>query len=186
MTYHETKKQHVDLSGAHFAGRILDVGGGGEGIISRHSKGRVIAIDKRADELAETPDFGTKIVMDACELGFIDEYFDTITCFYTLMYMDLLQIRKFLKEAYRVSKTGAKFWIWGAVISAPGEASADVFVAQLEVKISEEQMVTTGYGVEWSREQSFHTIKNMCEECGFDYEDGAEDEESFFLCFVRR
>ena len=33
--YHETSRQLIDLSNIRFSGRILDVGGGGEGIISQ-------------------------------------------------------------------------------------------------------------------------------------------------------
>jgi len=184
MTFHETKKQHINLTTLTLNGRILDIGGGGEGIMSRYGGDRVIAIDKRADELTETPDIGTKIIMDATSLNFIDNYFDNITCFYTLMYMDFTQIEQFLKEAYRVAKSGAKLWIWDAVI--PAEISAEVFVAQLEIKISEEQIITTGYGAAWNREQSFNIIKAFCEKAGFIYKNGDSSCESFSLCFYKK
>ncbi|MCL2203960.1 MAG: class I SAM-dependent methyltransferase [Defluviitaleaceae bacterium] len=179
MAYYETQRQYVDISKVAFVGRVLDVGGGGEGIISQHSGNKVIAIDKRADELAETPDIGTKVIMDACQLKFLDGYFDTITCFYTLMYMDVAQIERFLNEAYRVLKAGGTLWVWDAEI--PAHATADVFVAQLEVKVSENQTITTGYGVSWNREQSLETIRNLCEQAGFHSENSNKDAESFFL-----
>ena len=171
--YHETSRQLIDLSNIKFSGRILDIGGGGEGIISQHSGDGVVAIDKRADELAETPDVGTKIIMDACSLNFLDDYFDNITSFYTLMYMDEHQIEQFLKEAYRVSKENAILWIWDTVI--PVEKNADVFVAQLEVKVSETKTIMTGYGVGWNKCQSLSIIKEFCEKVGFVYEEGCEN-----------
>jgi len=184
MGHYETQRQYVDISDIVFAGRILDIGGGGEGIISQHSGESVIAIDKRADELAETPDIGTKIIMDACQLNFLDGYFDNVTCFYTLMYMDSPQIERFLSEAYRVMKTGSLFWIWDVII--PIEPSADVFIAQLEVTISNRRTIKTGYGVSWSKEQSLIAIKTLCEKAGFHYESGSENAESFFLCFSKK
>ena len=183
MAYYETQRQYIDISKVELAGRILDIGGGGEGIISQHSGNKVIAIDKRADELAETPDVGTKIIMDACQLNFLDRYFDSITCFYTLMYMDLSQIEQFLSEANRVLKTDGMLWIWDAKISA--KATAEVFVAQLEVKVSENRTITAGYGVTWDKEQSPAFFKTLCEKVGFEYKSCKENDESFFLC-VRR
>jgi len=184
MAYYETRRQYIDISKVELAGRILGIGGGGEGIISQHSGNRVIAIDKRADELTETPDVGTKIIMDACHLNFLDGYFDNITSFYTLMYMDLSQIEQFLCEANRVLKTDGMLWVWDVKI--PVNATAEVFVAQLEVKVSENQTITTGYGVSWGKEQSLAIIKTLCEKSGFEYENSNENDESFFLCVRKK
>ena len=183
MKIHETQKQYIDLSDITLTGRVLDIGGGGEGVISRHSGNKVIAIDKLAEELAETPDIGTKVIMDACNLKFIDEYFNNITCFYTLMYMDLSQIEQFLSEAYRVIKAGAALWIWDSNI--PAVISADVFVVNLEVKISKNLSITTGYGVSWQKEQSYGGIKAACEKAGFAFQDGSDENDSFSLRFCR-
>lgn len=181
--YYETSKQFIDLSGIAFTGRILDVGGGGKGIISQHSGDRVVAIDKRADELAETPDIGTKIVMDACQLCFLDEYFDNITCFYVLMYMDLRQIEQFLHEAHRVLKDGGTLWIWDAVI--PANPKSDVFVAQLSVKVSGELTISTGYGVSWDKELSLKMIEEFCEREGFSLLASQGSTEAFSLCLCK-
>lgn len=72
MSEYAAEKQFVDLTQVKFQGNILDVGGGGEGIISRHSGNSVVAIDWRKDELEETEDIGLKIVMDACNMAFLD------------------------------------------------------------------------------------------------------------------
>ncbi len=69
----------VDMRGVYLQGRILDIGGGGEGVISRLCGNGVIAIDKRRDELLKSPDIGLKIVMDACNMGFLDCSFDVVT-----------------------------------------------------------------------------------------------------------
>lgn len=184
MKCYETQRQYIDISNVELLGRILDIGGGGEGIISQHCGNSVIAIDKRADELAETPDVGTKIIMDACQLNFLDGYFDNVTCFYTLMYMDLLHIKRFLSEAYRTMKTGAMLWVWDAII--PAKTTSEVFVAQLEVTISNARIIKTGYGASWHKEQSLETIKDLCEKAGFHYESGSEKDESFFLCVRKK
>jgi len=56
-------------------GLVLDIGGGGEGVIGQVVGKNVIAIDRRMDELQEAPDGPRKVVMDARHLGFPDQKF---------------------------------------------------------------------------------------------------------------
>ena len=179
MGYYQTSRQKIDISQVEFAGRVLDIGGGGEGVISRHSKDSVVAIDTRADELAETLDVGLKIIMDACNLQFLDEYFNDITCFFSLMYFDSNQIEKFFCEAHRVLKKEGFLWIWDATM--PADCSNEVFVAQLEICISEDEVITPGYGVGWAREHSAGFIKPFYEKAGFELLEINESSESFFI-----
>ena len=59
----------VDLSQVTLNGRILDIGGGGEGIIAQFKGESVVAIDPNKKELEEAPSKGDlKIVMDAKDL----------------------------------------------------------------------------------------------------------------------
>jgi len=97
VEYYTAEKQHVDITKVEIPGRILDIGGGGEGIIARRYGDKVIAIDNRKDELEESPDAGLKIVMDACELKFLDNSIDNATCFYSLMFIP--DVEKMLAEA---------------------------------------------------------------------------------------
>ena len=179
MVHYETSRQKVIISNIELFGRVLDIGGGGEGVISRHSKDRVVAIDIREDELSETPDLGLKVIMDACNLQFLDKYFDNVTCFFSLMYMNETQIEMFFNEAYRVLKKDGILWIWDARMSI--DCSYDVFVAQLEVHISENEVLTPGYGVEWIREHSAKYIKPFYEQAGFEELELRENGETFFI-----
>ena len=178
MTFHETKKQIINLSTTTFNGKVLDIGGGGEGIIARIGGNNVLAIDRLADELAESPDVGWKVVMDACQLNFIDNYFDNATLFYSLMYMDSQTARQALKEAYRVLRPGATLWIWDAVI--PEEKTADGFLAHLCITLPNET-VNTSYGAGWHKGQSLDSIRQICEEAGFVFRDGSTNNEVFSL-----
>mgnify|MGYP002674861371 CR=1 FL=1 len=69
-------------------GSILDIGGGGEGIIGRLYKSAVTAVDNMQEELDEAPSCCKKLLMDAAALDFADESFDNVTFFYSLMYMN--------------------------------------------------------------------------------------------------
>ena len=69
-------------------GSILDVGGGGEGIIGRRYGSAVTVIDNRQEELDEAPCSCPKLRMDASSLSFAGASFENVTFFYSLMYMN--------------------------------------------------------------------------------------------------
>ncbi|MCL2190273.1 MAG: class I SAM-dependent methyltransferase [Defluviitaleaceae bacterium] len=179
MTIYETSQQYIDMRGIHFNGRVLDIGGGGEGIIGLLSGDNVVAIDTRKDELEEAPDCGLKIIMDACDLKFLDQAFAHVTCFFSLMYMDDEQVKKCLAEASRVLKGGGLLWIWDSTI--PSGLTEDAFVTQLKIQICDERVVTTGYGVGYKRSQSIAWIQTLCENAGFVIEEANASGEVFFL-----
>jgi hypothetical protein len=79
--------QEVSLTDLDGAGFILDIGGGGEGVIGRLKGAQVVAIDANRRELAEAPPGPLRIVMDARELQFLDGTFAAATSFFTLMFV---------------------------------------------------------------------------------------------------
>lgn len=171
-------KQMIDLREVSLQGRILDIGGGGEGVIARHAGDQVIAIDIRLEELLESPDIGLKIVMDATELKFLDNTFDVVTCFYSLMYMSEKTVNKCLEEALRVLKPGGCLWIWDTEM--PWEKTADAFVVYLDITLASGH-ITPGYGVGWHRGQSYDSIAGICDKIGFVSTQGAGDGKKIFL-----
>ena len=54
-------------------GFILDIGGGGEGVIGQLKGAQIVAIDMFPRELEGTPAGPLKIIMDARELKFLEE-----------------------------------------------------------------------------------------------------------------
>ena len=99
-----TELQHIDLTKVQLNGRILDIGGGGEGIIGLFAGEHVIAIDPSERELKGTPGDCLKIIMDAKDLKFLNESFNTVTVFFTMMYINLMAHVQVFKEIYRVLK----------------------------------------------------------------------------------
>ena len=175
----ETKLQTADLSDWKLSGRVLDIGGGGEGIISRVVGDAIVAIDKRRDELEETADIGLKIVMDACDLQFLDNSFDHVTCFYALMYMDMTEVEKALREARRVLKEGGSLWIWDTEI--PNLFDCDIFIAQIEVILEGGTNVRTGYGISRTAPRTAEDYIAACEANGFTIEKFAKYDGYFAL-----
>jgi len=171
---YQTARQFVDMRNAHFTGRVLDIGGGGEGVISQLTDAQVVAIDIAKVKLEQSPDVGLKIIMDACNLKFLDDYFENVTCFFSLMYMDEADIRQFLQEAGRVLKKGGKLWIWDAEI--PPNPTDDIYCVQLKVQIGNENVITPGYGVRWAKIQSLQSLCKLCEDAGFDILEATQDD----------
>ena len=84
-------------------GLILDIGGGDARIIGQAKGRQVVAIDLIKRELEEAPGEPLlKIIMDACDLEFLDKTFATTTAFFTFMYIDPADHPRVLAEIHRV------------------------------------------------------------------------------------
>ena len=88
-------------------GLVIDIGGGGEGIIAQIGKDRITAIEKRQSEIDEAkPNAPTAnwVLADATDLPYADEHFDNATTFFSGMYMTMETFEKICKEILRVLK----------------------------------------------------------------------------------
>lgn len=142
-------------------GRILDIGGGGEGVIGRLYGDRVVAIDNRQDELDESPDGFHKVLMDARNLRFYDSSFDAVTFFYSLMYMDEEAQKEALIEAARVLRPGGILCIWDADILI---ADSEPFMTELDIDIDGKILHTT-YGIVGDiKNQTIDSIGEFCKQ----------------------
>jgi len=139
-------------------GYVLDVGGGGEGIIGRLAGDRVVAIDASRRELEEAPDGPLKIVMNVCDLAFLSGSFETATCFFSLMYLRAEERWDAIQQIARVLKPGGKLLIWDTEIPVWEPGTDELIVVPLLVQTPEEEILT-GYGVSWEgREQSAEAV----------------------------
>ena len=162
-------------------GSILDIGGGGEGIIGRCYTDRVTAIDNRQDELDQAPDVCRKLLMDATALEFENGTFDHVTSFYTLMFMDSETQRQAIQEAARVLKQGGKLHIWDCEIAS---AWPEPFCIDLEIELPDSR-VTATYGVGKLGGQGLDSIRQMCLEAGLFPEAEIKTEDGFYLRFQK-
>ena len=163
-----TDTHKINLTGVELKGRILDIGGGGEGIIGQFKGKQVVAIDRRESELKEAaPGDYLKVIMDAKDLQFLDETFDTSTAFFTLMYIPLSNHQKVFEEIYRVTKKGGEFVIWDFNIPKRGSSDKDFYGLYLEVKI-DEKIISTGYATKWNKEQDLDYYLKLGASIGFE------------------
>lgn len=133
------------------SGWILDIGGGGEGVIGRMFGSRVVAIDPIARELAEAPAGPLKVVMDGKDLKFLDSSFSTATAFFTFMYIPRPERLRVLHEIRRVLAPGGRLYLWDVEQCARTDRSKEVIVYRFLFQLPAES-VQTGYGTLWPDE----------------------------------
>ncbi len=174
----KTEVQCVELSPIETDGFILDLGGGGEGIIGRLNGSQVVAIDTRKEELTETHNQALNVVMDAAELTFLPRSFDVCTAFFSLMYMPKRIHRKVFEEVSRVLKDNGRFLIWDVRIPESVAANG-TFYMDLKVRLPNDE-VNTGYGVRWQA-QSLEYFREMAMLTGFKVIKESNKGETFYL-----
>jgi ubiquinone/menaquinone biosynthesis C-methylase UbiE len=171
-------RQHIRIQEIP-QGRVIDIGGGGEGVIAQAGGARVVAIDKNSSEIHEArgkaPD-AQWVVADATKLPFGSDSFDNATAFFSCMYMSGDVLQKVLREARRVLKKGGDFWIWDAHIVPKGK----VFAIRLHIDLQDTRTTNTAYGVK-AKEQSAAGIGSLLEEAGFELAVATRRKHWFFI-----
>ena len=166
---HVFERQLVTVAGLPASGAILDIGGGGEGVIGLIAGQRVVAIDRLKEELEEAPAGPLKIVMDARDLQFLDSSFETATAFFSLMYMGNGDHPRVFEEIFRVLAPGGRFLIWDAVMPLRSDETKDIAVFPIFVKLPGGKEVSTRYGVRWPAEGRDATYyPRLAEAVGFE------------------
>lgn len=132
-------------------GWILDIGGGGEGVIGQLKGTQVVAIDRSRLELEDAPAGPLKIVMDAQDLQFLDSTFHTVTAFFSFMFIPAVQQAKVFSEIYRVLTPGGFLKVWDIRLPTCQDPSRELVAFNLQVLLPGSQ-IETGYGTRWPGE----------------------------------
>ena len=128
---------------------------------------QVIAIDLSKRELEEAPPGPLKIVMDATDLKFLDASFDTVTAFFSLMYMRPEIQKKAFAEAFRVLRPGGRWMVWDAAIPLALEKDTRGPVFRFRFHLPG-KVVETGYGTLWpEKPMDLDYYKTLAREAGF-------------------
>jgi ubiquinone/menaquinone biosynthesis C-methylase UbiE len=168
FNHHLIRKQTLTLQPIEGPGRILDLGGGGEGVIGQLCGERVLAIDRRRDELVESHGCAVKMVMNARELSFGDESFSTATAFFFFMFTRPEERSAIFKEAFRILRPSGRLLIWDITIPPYAGKKDKVFCFPLAVKFPDGRKINTGYGCRWSRHQQTQAdYLALAQEAGF-------------------
>ena len=173
--------QTVTVEDFEAEGFILDIGGGGEGVIGQLKGQQVIAIDINKRELEGTPPGPLKIVMDARELKFLDNTFNTATVFFTFMYIASDDHQKVFEELHRVLKPGGRLLIWDVFFPALTDEKKNRALFWFKFILPEKE-IRTGYGVRRPiKEQGLAHFKDLAEKSGFQVVSHKEKDQWFFL-----
>ena len=141
-------KQTVVIDDFKADGFILDIGGGGEGVIGQLQGKQVVSIDLSKEELLEAANGPLKIVMDATELKFLDNSFGSVTAFYSLTYMTARDHERVFSEVFRVLKDQGLFRIWDVQLIHKKCMNKAGFAVPVEV-ILPDRKISVGYGSYW-------------------------------------
>ena len=145
------------------SGRILDIGGGGEGVIGRVYGVQVTAIDISPEELAEAPGGFEKLVMDAGNMTFPDESFDHVTAFFSFLFIPKADHKQVISEITRVLRPGGTLHIWDCEIAS---AYPEPFTVELDIDADGVPIHTT-YGIlEKDCVQTADVMIKACEAAG--------------------
>lgn len=179
----ELPRHHLDFRRLNLKGKILDIGAGGEGVIGQVYP-ESIGIDPDRRELQESPAKQMKIVMDGRDLGFMDATFDTVTIFFTMMYIKAEDHLKIFQEAYRVLKPGGELQLWYLKMGEPEEGTYGL-ILPLEVELPDE-MIQTGYGAKWKRKQDEESFADLGEQAGFQVKTVNLNGETGWIRFIKK
>ncbi|UCE21095.1 MAG: class I SAM-dependent methyltransferase [Candidatus Aminicenantes bacterium] len=174
-------RQTVTVEDFSAEGFILDIGGGGEGVIGQLKGQQVIAIDISKRELEEAPPGPLKIVMDARDLKFLDNTFNTATVFYTFMYIASSDHQKVFEELQRVLTPGGRLLIWDVIFPERTDKTKNTALFLFTFKLPDRE-IGTGYGVRRPEgEQGLAHFIELAKKTGFKIVSYKEKDQSFFL-----
>ena len=180
---HFSDIQEIDLTKIDLRGKILDIGGGGEGTIGQLKGSNVVSIDFKKSELEEAVKAGDKkslkIIMDAMDLKFLDNTFDTVIAFFSIMYIPKSNHKKVFKEIYRVLGKEGELVLWDLRITNKIR-NKELYVFLTKIRIKNKQIIS-GYGTYWNRKQDINYFIELAESVGFKTIKQRLEEDYFFL-----
>ncbi len=163
----ETALQDIRLERLRGDGLILDIGGGGEGLVSRIENERVCAIDIRMSEIREAQIHGQSanwIVADARNLCFREEVFDVATLWFSLGFMsDWTTKHSVIEGAYHVLRKGGQISILASHI--PVSSASLIFWANFT--LPDGTLSKTGYGIKGGQNQTLARVSDLVDDVGF-------------------
>lgn len=177
---HELSLEPLDAPGW-----VLDIGGGGEGIIGRLMGDRVVAVDQSRQELADAPEGPIKVEMDARDLKFLPDAFGLVTSFFSLMFMPGEDHGPVFAEALRVLAPGGRFLIWDLDLPTCLDPSRSLAAVPLRIRLPLED-VETSYITPWpAHAQDLDYYSALAERMGFEILEARQEGQVILLALQK-
>ena len=163
----ETPLQEVRLKHLPQEGLIIDVGGGGEGLVSRIETSRVCVVDINLNKIREGMIYGQVsqwILSDARMLSVKDERFNVATLWFSLGYIrDWDSKKQVIAEVARVLRRSGRISILGARTTC----SDSRFVMRALFHFPDGAISKMSYGMDGTQRQDAEAVVKLLQETGF-------------------
>lgn len=163
----ETPLQEIAFRRLPGSGLVLDLGGGGEGIVSRIEGSRVCAVDVNLNEIREAQIYGSSpqwLAGSGESLPFRKEVFEAAAIWFSLEYMTKWEMKRAaIQEAFRVLKRKGTL----SVMSSKVVCREERFLLMLRYTLPDGGVYESGYGVWGNQGQTMEKIGRIIEQTGF-------------------
>ncbi len=181
QTVFEPPMQYIRLQDIFDDQRILDVGGGGEGLVARVAGSRVCVVDSNIDKIREArihEEQANWFNCDGASLCFKDASFDLATLWFSLGYMRSWHVKEqVLKETYRVLRDDARLSIWAGRIDCDEQG----FLLRTDIIFPDGTVSRFGFGVAGQQNQTLETVSKTLDSLGFHIERSWEEGYVFYI-----
>ncbi|MFX1262731.1 MAG: class I SAM-dependent methyltransferase [Promethearchaeota archaeon] len=163
----ETPVQKIELKQLPREGLIIDIGGGGEGLVSRIETSRVCAVDVNLNKIREAMIYGQVsqwILSDGRMLSVKDERFNVATLWFSLGYVqDWDSKKQVIAEVARVLRRSGQISILGARITYTDSR----FVMRALLHFPDGSVSKMSYGMAGTQVQDAESVIRLLQETGF-------------------
>lgn len=167
MSCFETPLQDIKLRHIRHEGLIVDIGGGGEGLVSRVETTRVCAVDISLNKIREALIHGLVsqwLLSDGRALPVKDDVFDVATLWFSLGYIQDWKVKnQLMSELVRVLKPSGCISIIGAKIDC-NEAR---FILRAHFRFPDGTVSQMSYGMRGAQEQNVDSVAEMLRQTGY-------------------
>ncbi len=159
--------QDIVLHRISTKGLVLDIGGGGEGLVSRIAGDKVCAVDYRISEIREAQIHNPPanwFTADGRAVPFQDSTFDMATLWFSLGYMNEWSVKgAVLTEVHRTLKREGMLLIMASRI----DCNEPRLIFSVQFTLPDGTVSKTGYGVRGNQNQTIDRIVALVREVGF-------------------
>jgi len=168
-------------------GLILDIGGGGEAIVSRIWRERVFAVDIQLNKIREAHIYPVGhtnwFLCDGGRLCFGNGIFSAVSLWFSLAYMRTWEKkREVIREAFRTLSPNGVLSLLAATIG--GECEKHILRVRFE--LPDGTISETGYGLMGQQTQSLEETEEVFQEIGFSVNQSEEYDYWFRIEAVKR